>query len=132
MDDMQPPITPQFMAQLPQTPPEQPPVQQYIYIATIQRYPMPQQGIQIALPQPPSMAPEWQPHISPAAGQHHVPMRSLYLWPLNMPRYANKQHHIPKAISEGPGVGETLLGCGMLLIVGTLILLLLYYLSAAR
>ncbi len=35
-------------------------------------------------------------------------------------------------MSEGPGVGETLLGCGMLLIVGILMLMLLYYLSAAR
>jgi hypothetical protein len=49
-----------------------------------------------------------------------------------MPRYAARQHHPQKAISEGPGVGETLLGCGMLLVAGILVLMLLYYLSAAR
>ncbi len=132
MDNMQPPITAPSMAQLPQTPPEQAPVQQYVYIATIQRYPMSQQGIQTALPQPPSMAPELPPHLFPAAGQRHTPARLFYIRPLNMPRYAARQHHPHKAMSNGPGVGETLLGCGMLLIVGILMLMLLYYLSAAR
>lgn len=49
-----------------------------------------------------------------------------------MPRYAARQHRPHKAREEEPGVGETLLGCGMLLIAGILMLMLLYYLSAAR
>jgi hypothetical protein len=113
MDNMQPPITA----------PQQVPVQQYVYIATIQRYPV---------PQPPSISPELPQHLFPAVGQRHTPARLFYIWPLNMPRYAARQHHPHKAISEGPGVGETLLGCGMLLVAGILMLMLLYYLSAAR
>ena len=122
MDNMQPPITP----------PQQIPVQQYVYIATIQRYPVPQQGIQISLPEVPSISPGLPPHTSPAAGQHHALARIFYILPLNMSLYAARQHRPPKAMSEGPGVGETLLGCGMLLMVGILVLMVLYYLSAPR
>src|SRR5207247_6367860 len=122
MNNMQPPITS----------PQQAPVQQYVYIATIQRYPVSQQGIQTSLPQPPSISPRLPPHMFPAAGQRHISTRSFYIRPPNMPRYAAQQHRPDKARSEGPGVGETLLGCGMLLVVGILMLMLLYYLSAAR
>jgi hypothetical protein len=122
MDNMQPSITA----------PEQVPVRQYVYIATIQRYLVSQQGIQTSLPQPPSIPSELPPYMFPAAGQRHTPARLFYIRPLNMPRYAARQHHPHKAISEGPGVGETLLGCGMLLVAGILVLMLLYYLSAAR
>jgi hypothetical protein len=132
MDNMQPPITPQFIAQPPQAPPEYVPVQQYIYIARIQRYPMSQQDRSTPLPQPPSMAPRWPPHTPPSAGQHRASVRSFYILPPNMLRYATWQRRPHKARSEGPGAGETLLGCGILLVVGILMLMLLYYLSAAR
>ena len=127
MDNMQPPITP-----LSQTPPEYDPVQQYVYIATIQRYPAPQQGIQTSLPQSPLLSPGWPLHTSPAAGQHHAPARVFYILPLNTPPYAARQHRPHKAMSEGPGVGETLLGCGMLLVASILVLIVLYYLSVPR
>jgi hypothetical protein len=122
MDNMQPPITS----------PQRVPVQQYVYIATIQRYPVSQQGISTPLTQPPPISPGLPPHMFPAAGQHHIPARSFYIQPPDMPRYAARQHRPDKARSEGPGVGETLLGCGMLLVAGILVLMLLYYLSAAR
>jgi hypothetical protein len=132
MNNIQPFITPPLKAQLPQTPPEQAPVQQYVYIATIQRFPVSEQGKSTPLPQPPSMVPRWPPHTPPVAEQGHTPARLFYIWPLNMPRYEARQQHPHKARSEGPGVGETLLGCGMLLVAGILMLMLLYYLSAAR
>jgi len=132
MNNIQPFITPPLKAQLPQTPPEQAPVQHYVYIATIQRYPVLQQDTSTLLSQPPSMVPRWPPHTPPVAEQGHTPARLFYIWPLNTPRYAARQHRPHKAISEEPGVGETLLGCGMLLVAGILMLMLLYYLSAAR
>jgi len=121
MDNMQPPITA----------PQQGPVQQYVYIATIQRYPVPQQNTATPLSRPPSMVPGWPPHTSPPAGQHYAPTRFFYVRPFNKPRDEPRQRHPHKALSERPGVGETLLGCGMLLVIGILMLMLLYYLSAA-
>src|SRR6266568_5150621 len=117
MDNMQPPITA----------PQQVPVQQYVYIATIKRYPVSQQGIQTSLPQPPSISPELPPHMFPAAGQRHTPARLFYIRPLNMPRYAARHHRPLKDITEGKGVCETLLGCDLLLVAGTLMLMLVYY-----
>src|SRR5216684_2472518 len=99
MDNMQPPITA----------PQQVPVQQYVYIATIQRYPVPQQGTQTSLPQPPSISPELPPHMFPAAEQRHIPARLFYILLFNMPRYAARQHHPHKAICDLAVFGETLL-----------------------
>jgi hypothetical protein len=126
MKDLQPPITP-----LPQTPP-QATAQRYVYVATIQWYPVARHLAETPPSQSTFIARMWSPHTPPPTGQDHCPPKALYAQPSDIPPHSAPHYLACKARDREPRVAEALLGCAILLVIGILMLMFLYYLSAAR
>ncbi len=126
MEDLQPPVTP-----LPQTPP-QATAQRYICVATIQWYPVVRHPAETQPPQSTFIARMWSPHTPPPTGQDYSPPRAHYVQPPGIPPRSAPRYRARKARDREPRVAEALLGCAILLVIGILMLMFLYYLSAAR
>jgi len=126
MKNLQPPITP-----LPQTP-LQATAQRYVCVATIKWYPVAQHPAEILPPHSTIIASMWSPHTPPPTGQDHSPARALNAQPPGIPPRRAPRYRARKARDREPRVAEALLGCAILLVIGILMLMFLYYLSAAR
>lgn len=72
------------------------------------------------------------PATPPAALPRQAPARTPYPHSLSTPGYPRAgKYATGKTRRKEPGTGELLLGCGVLLAAGLLVVVLLYYLSAA-
>ncbi len=115
---------------LPQVPPREVEAgrQKYVSPTIKQRFTLPQTprpGVGLPVPIEARL-----PDTPPVVLRHRPHMRTLY-------GGAGAARHLPmryiphKAKRNETGVGETLLGCGILIVLGVLVLIALYYLSSS-